>query len=429
MKWELSPTLTASGLPSRRVMPADALASLVTGIFGALFTVVFWVAAAFLFDVSDVGYAGVMISAAVGVATLSNLGIGVLVSRILPFSGPHALRWFFRGNFAVFALSVLVGAALVAVAPRDIVFEYPWQMWTFPLLVGVLALFTVYDPTVSGLGRARWGAFATLVHAAARLILLPILALFSLGSTAIVLAWFLPVVLIVPVLSAAIIRRIGVSSFSSFAPHRISGKQVWSGVVRSHGPAAVGALPGTLLPVFVIAYLGPHSAGYFIVAFSIISMFMVTLNSALGPFVSAAEQSTWDLAGLTYRFTFLLSLLSLASVMFLAVIVPTALGLISHGYQQNNTMLIYAAAAAIPLLALQAMYGALSRIANKYGRVLLLQVGSTAVLLAGAAIFTSAHGLAAIGWSLLVSVAIVAVVIAVPIVRAFRAALATGSAD
>ncbi|MBD8507464.1 hypothetical protein HT102_13325 [Hoyosella sp. G463] len=383
-----------------------------------------------MFDVQALGFAGVLVAAATGVSTLANLGIGAVVSRVVPFSGVKAMGWFLRGNAAVFIVAMLAGTVVVLIVPRQVVFEHSWQAWAFPPLVAGLSVLASYDAMVSGLGRARWSAVAMVAQAGARLALLVVLGLFSLGSTGIAVAWFVPTMVLVPVLTAVIARKIGRSEFAALAPQQVDRGQMMRGVLRAYGPAALGAVMPTVLPLLVIVNLGPIAAGHFIPAFFLILMFATMLTAVMGPFVSAADRSAWDLPGLVYRFAFLLSLMALAGSMFLAILAPTAFGLIDASYGTHSAALLYAGAAAFPFVALQAMHGSLARINGLVGRLVAARSATTVVFLVGVALSINDHGLAAVGWWFFVSEALVAVLILPPTVREFGEAVREpGSSD
>ncbi|WP_278313728.1 hypothetical protein [Lolliginicoccus levis] len=418
--WDLTPS---AGLATRRVLDADALAALVSSVFGAVFTAVFWIVAAFLFDVQALGFAGVLVAVATGVSTLANLGIGAVVSRVVPVSGVKAMGWFFRGNAAVFIVAMLAGTLVVLVVPRQVVFELPWQAWAFPPLVAGLAVLSSYDSMVSGLGRARWSAVAMVAQAAARLALLVAAGVFSLGSTGIAMAWFVPMMVLVPVLTAVIARKIGGSEFAALAPQQVDRGQMMRGVLRAYAPAALGAVTPTVLPLLVMVNLGPIAAGHFIPAFFLVLMFGTLLTAVMGPFVSAADRSAWDLPGLVYRFAFLLSLMALACSMFLAILAPTSFAMIDTSYGTHSSPLLYAGAAAMPFVALQAMHGSLARINGVVGRVVAARSATIVVFLLGVALAVDEYGLPAVGWWFFVSEALVAVLILPVTVREFGEAV------
>lgn len=405
------------------MLTADSLATLAANVLGAVTNLLFWIAAAFLFSAADVGAAGVVIGAALGLSTVSNFSVGTLATQYLPLSGSQAMRWFFRSHFAVLAASVTTGSLFLFIAPRDLLFGSPTEVLMFPALVGILSLSMLYDPAASGLGRARWSALANASHATLRLVLLPIFAFIPLGMTGVVLAWFLPVMILVPILSVAIMSRIGKTQPSEVPPEAGRRGQLLRDFRLSYAPALLAALVPAALPFIIIQTLGPEQAGYYIVTFSLVMMLAVLLSATVGPFTSAASQYAADLAGLTYRFGFLSVLATIASSMFLAVIAPTGLGLIGEDYRTHGGPLLHLAAAAIPFLAFGAFYGALAQIRKDYRRVIITQLVSTATLLMGAAFFAGHFGLAAVGWSFLLAEVLVAAIVFVPAVRAIRAAL------
>ncbi|WP_148262515.1 lipopolysaccharide biosynthesis protein [Hoyosella subflava] len=420
--WEPSSSVAAGALPSRRVLAADSLVSLASNVFGAMSNLIFWVVAAFLYSAADVGSAGVVIGAALGLSTLSNFGMGTLATQYLPMSGSLAMRWFFRSHYAVFTASLVTGTAFVIVAPRSLLFGSPTEVAMFPVLVAILSISMLYDPAASGLGRARWGALANVSHAMMRLLLLPLFAVVPFGTIGVVLAWFLPVTILVPILSVAIMSRIGTTKLTEIAPRQIRRGQLLRDFRKSFAPALLAALVPALLPLIVMVTLGREQAGYYIVTFSLVMMLAVLMSATVGPFVTAAGDYATDLAGLTYRFGFVLVLATLASTMFLAIIAPTGLGIIGEDYRTYGGPLLALAAAAIPFLALQAFYGAFSQLRRDYRKVIASQFLSTATLLLGATIFAGQYGLVAVGWSFLLAEALVAAVVFVPTVRAIRAA-------
>ena len=160
-------------------------ANLATGVLG----LVYWVAAGRLYPEREVGVAAALINSAVMLSTLSLLSIGTSYERFLPLAGTRAGPLLRKGFLVVAATAIVFGLALIAFGPRhNELFQTSWGMVIYPLLVMVLAVFTLQDRATVGLGVARWSAAKNSSHAVAKLIVLVALA-WTGSAVSIVAAW------------------------------------------------------------------------------------------------------------------------------------------------------------------------------------------------------------------------------------------------
>ena len=186
----VEPRGVGTDLPPERNLRVNTISLILSHLLTGVLGLVFWGAAARLFPAEEVGTAAAVITSAVMLSTISILSIDALYERFLPQAGTHAGPLLKQGFLLVAATALLLGAGLVVFGPSYALFDAGWAMACYPLLVMVLAVFTLQDKATVGLGVARWSAAKNSFHAVAKLVLLLVLALvWTDRAVSIVVAW------------------------------------------------------------------------------------------------------------------------------------------------------------------------------------------------------------------------------------------------
>lgn len=216
--------------------------------------------------------AAALITSALMLSMMSMLSIDNIYERFLPVAGEKAGSLIKRGYLIVAGTSLLAGAALVALGPREELFSSRWAMVCYPLLVMVLAVFTLLDKTAVGLGGVtKWSAAKNLIHAIVKLAAL--FALVWTGSGAsIVLAWGGATAAAGILFVLAAMRRRWRTHDQFRRPSELPAqRQLLSYVGSSFGITTLWLIGPLVVPLIVVSRFGAAANAHFAVAWAIIN--------------------------------------------------------------------------------------------------------------------------------------------------------------
>jgi beta-glucanase (GH16 family)/O-antigen/teichoic acid export membrane protein len=380
-----------------------------TGVLG----LAFWAVAARLFPAHEIGLASALITSAVLLAAMSSLGLDVLYERFLPVAGFRAPGLLRRGFLLAAGMGLLAGAVLVAVGPRDPLFETGWAMAGFPLMVAVLAVFALLDKAAAGLGVARWSAVKNLAHAVAKLAAVAALAIWDQAAT-IVLSWTLTAAVGALCTYVVLHRRSRSHSRWRQAADLPPRRQLWSYFGSSFGIASLWSVGPLLVPLIVVTQIGPSANAYFAVSWAMISALYLMLQLVVSPYVAEVAANPEQVRALSLRMVRMLAAVAVLSAAGLAVLGPLMLGLVGDEYRTQGSHLVWLAAAFLPLSAVGAAYEGFARVQRKLALYLSVQALVTAVIVVGSWFGTRSLGVAGVGWAYLVAEALSAAILIGP---------------
>ncbi|WP_415975849.1 lipopolysaccharide biosynthesis protein [Rhodococcus sp. 077-4] len=425
---EASGTAVAGSKPAGRNLALNSFAMMFSTIATGGLGLAFWAVAGRLFPVEEVGSASAVIASAVMIATLSNLSLGSMYERFLPTAGVHARSYVLRGYAAVLSLALVLGCVFLLIAPLDELFTTTTEIVTFPLFVGVLAVFALQDQTASGLGYARWAAAKNVFHAVVKLAVLAVT--YETGrSFTIIAAWAVPAAIAAIVLFRAFGRKLKTDPRYRSAPNLPPRRQLWSYFGSAYGITALGTLAPLMIPIIVVSTLGAEQNAYFSLTWSIVSAIYVLIGVLVGPFVAEAAAHPDQFAKLAKRFIGLLCIVAAGGSFFLAVIAPFGLGIVGPDYRENGTIIVHLAAITIPLAVVGALYDGLARVRRRMRLAVVVQIAATIIIVTGSLTLSPSLGIAGIGWSYLAAEAFGAIVLLVPLIRWIRDLSRGGDAE
>ncbi|WP_231751101.1 family 16 glycosylhydrolase [Mycobacterium sp. NAZ190054] len=388
-----------------------------TGVLG----LAFWAVAARLFPAHEVGLASALITSAVLLSTMSTLGLDVLYERFLPVTGTRAPVLLHRGFLVVAGMGVLTGSVLVAVGPRDPLFQSGWAMAGFPLMVLVLAVFALLDKAAAGLGVARWSAAKNLAHAVAKLAAVAALAIWDEAAT-IVLSWTLTAA-VAALCTYVVLHRRSRSHPRWQQPANLPPRrQMWSYFGSSFGIASLWSIGPLVVPLIVITQVGPAANAYFAVCWAMISALYLMLHLVVSPYVAEVAAHPDQVHALSWRMVRMLAAVAALASVGLVVAGPFLLSLAGDEYRAEGTDLLWLAAAFLPLSAVGAAYEGFARVQRRLALYLTVQTLVTTVIITGSWMGTRALGVTGVGWAYLVAEALSAAILIGPAVAWLRRA-------
>ncbi|WP_245813894.1 lipopolysaccharide biosynthesis protein [Rhodococcus marinonascens] len=391
------------------------LANVLAGVLG----LIFWAAAARLFPAREVGVASALITSAVMLSTLSILSIDTMYERFLPLAGTRTGKLLEHGFLLVVATSALAGIALVVFGPRDPLFGSGWSMASFPILVMVLAVFTLLDKTAAGLGVARWSAAKNAFHAAAKLAVLVALAWTDV-AVSIVFAWGAIAAAAAVFLWVALIRRIRSHPRFLVTPTLPPRRELWSYFRSSFGITAVWVIGPLAVPLIVITQVGAEANAYFAIAWAMISALYLTVHLVVSPFVAEVAAHPDRVASLSRRLVRTLAVVAGVGGIGLVVVGPLMLDVVGAEYRANSVGLLYLAGVFVPLSVVGAIYEGLARVRRRLTLALAVRCVSTLVIVCGSLIGARVVGVVGVGWAYLAAEAVSALVLIGPVVLWLR---------
>lgn len=401
-------------------MESNALALMGSTAGTALLGVAFWAVAARMYTPADVGRASALISAATLLATLAQLNLGNVYGRFLHAAGGHQRRLVFAGYGAVTVLGLILGLGY-ALLVSDVLWDDEWERWLFPLCVAILAIFALHDMIMISIRRAAWVPVKNLAFGVAKLLLLAVFAS-SLPNTGINVAWMVPALLAVVVVTGFLVR-----------PNALAGRKQPLGTLPSRrllGETVVGeyvtglastALP-LLLPILVVSRLGVEANAYFALPWLISTSLSLMLWSIAASLLVHASES-----GQTAHFAFLMRralklavLIGTAGAAAVWVLGPTLMHLLGSEYAENSTWLLRLVALAAPSTAVVVVWTTAARVRHQLRQVIVLQVCIGLSVLGLSSLLVGEIGSVGIGIAYLGTQTVAALILLGPLLRIVR---------
>ena len=319
-------------LRAERNLRVNTLSLMLSTLVTCALGLVFWGTAARLFPAREVGLASALITSAAMLSTLSILSIDTLYERFLPLAGTRAASLLKRGFLLVAAVALLAGALLATFGPRDPMFKSGWAIAAYPVLVMVLAVFTLQDKAATGLGVARWSAAKNAVHALAKVVVLFALAATDMAGS-IVLAWGATAAVVMLCIQRALLRHSRRNARFRVMPSLPSRKEIWSYFGSSFAITACWAVAPLVVPLIVVTQVGPEANAYFAVSWALISGLYGTMHLVVSPYVAEVAAHPHKVASLSWRMVGALVGVTLIGSVGLVVVGPLMLSIAGPEYR------------------------------------------------------------------------------------------------
>lgn len=403
--------LEESGTPAAgRNMTVDSISLIVSSLLTGVLGLVFWGAAGRLYPAEEVGVAAAVITSALMLSMLAMLSIDTIYERFLPLAGERTGFLITRGYLVVACTALVAGAGLVAFGPREELFESRWAMYCYPLLVMVLALFTLLDKTAVGLGVTKWSAVKNLIHAIAKLVILFCLVWTGSGAS-IVLAWGATAAVGTVLVLAAMRRRWRAHEQFRQPASLPNRPQLLSYIGSSFGITSLWIIGPLVVPLIVVSRFGAVANAHFSVTWAIINALYFAVHLVMSPFVAEVASHPDKVAVLSTRMVQTMAVVSVAGALGLVLIGPFVLGVIGPDYREQGGGLLDLAAIFVPLSAVSAVYEGFARVRRKLTLMVVTRCLSTFTVVAGTLLITPHTGVIGVGWAYLLAEAISAVIL------------------
>lgn len=379
----------------------------------AAFGFTFWILAAHLFSVGDVGKASALISASNLIGSIALIGLNTGIGRYLPTArNPHALV---SSSLSLVAICGGAGALFYIlltpfVAPGLSFVEESLMMTIgFALITSTNAVNTLTDSIFVAVRRAKYSAFVDgIVGGLGKVIFAFLLAgagtygVYVASTMGVVLAAIASLILIFVVMHARLDLRRPLETLKPLL--KFSGANYIGNVFNM--------IPGLAVPVILLDRIGARAAAYFFVVFQLAQIVYAAAFALEQTFLSEGSRADADMRGLKRR--------SIRMLMMLCI--PAALVIVGGGrwlllafgrpyYQNGYVSLVVLALAAGPIAA-NYWFVTVLRLAGKLREIVAVNgvYAASTCLLAWVA---ASHGLSAVAMAWFVGALITTFVAAV----------------
>jgi O-antigen/teichoic acid export membrane protein len=412
-----SSTVEAPNASRQLLLGAYSLAAN-TGITSVL-GMGFWLIAARLYSNVDVGRDAALISVMIELSTLCQLNLNNGIIRFLPDLGERSGRAVGAAYGLTGALALLVGSVFVFTAPR-VSHELAFLGNDLTLKVGFVAalvlwgVFALQDAALTATRRASWVPVENGLFGVLKIAALPILLVAGV-SNGIFAAWVLPMALLLVPVNVLIFRRAIPEHVASeereSSVSRLGVGRVMRFLAQDYVASVFTQATLTLLPLLVIAILGPKASAYFAIPFMIVMAFDTLAYSACTSLVVETTLAGEHLHPLVRLFVRRVLVLLVPAGLLLIAAAPLVLLPFGRAYTENGTGVLRLLLCASLLRAGIALFSAISRIGGHGLRLAAVEFTLLVLVLGLAVPLAHSHGIdgVAVAWlgaNLLISLAI-----------------------
>jgi len=321
----------------------DALALVFNSGVTSLIGLAYWAEAARFASPSSIAVDGTLISAMIGVASVSQYSLGAGLVTYLPRLASGATRLVRRVYLSGALASAALGAAYVLIAPR--VSRPLHDLSKMPLAFGFIAavviwtIFGLQDGALTGLRQAVWVPVENIAYSAVKLGLVIALAS-NLNGHWIFATWTVPAAVGVVPVSAVLFRRLLPARSrlqTNDAPPTVSFSRFV--LADATGMTAMQLGITVLLPLLIVTKLGATKAALFFIPWVLVQSFDL-LASNLGMSLTVEGASTGDVRPMLRRL--MIRLLALVACLSLAagLAAPGLMNLFGSAYGHASAQIL-----------------------------------------------------------------------------------------
>jgi O-antigen/teichoic acid export membrane protein len=361
----------------------------------------FWVAAARLYSSATVGRDTVLISVMIELSTLCQLNLANGIVRFLPDFGRRSAQALGAAYGITGLAALVVGTTFVLVAPR-ISHQLAYLGDDAALAVDFVAaltlwgLFSLQDAALTATRRTPWIPVENGLFGVLKLAALPILL--AVGAiNGVFLAWVVPMALLLIPVNLLVFRRAipehvaGIARESSVSV--VGRRRVARFLAQDYLAAVFTQATLTVLPLLVIAILGPQQSAYFAMPFTIAIAFDTFAYSACTSLVVEATLDHESLRALTRVFIRRVLALLAPAALLLAVAAPLVMAPFGHAYAQHGALVLRLLLCASLLRLVIALFSSVSRIQRRGLRMGLVELALLALVLGAAVPLAHSYGI------------------------------------
>ena len=396
-------------------LTVNAISLIVTTVATNLLGLLFWGIAARIHTPAAVGAAYAELAALVLLSSISQLNLTNIFVRFLPNAGRFTTQFVRRAYAAVVILSLAAGIVFVAsglatsVVGRDL-FDHV----LFVVSVALFAVFALQDSVMIALRITHWVPIENITCALAKLALLPILVI-GAARTGIIVAWVVPVIVAVLIVNGALFSRGMRTRSASGAGEVPSPRKLASFVTAEYLTSLCGLLIAQLMPLLVVWKLGVKANAYFVIPWLANTALSVVLWNVGVSFVVEVVTASENSAKLLRRSMQLWATVVVGALVGCVLLGPLVLPIVGREYARHGVALLRLVGLTAPLLLVSMLYQSFAWLDQRVWWLLAVQVLSLAMFFILTFILIPRLGLVGVGWALLTSRLVAALLMIRPV--------------
>ena len=368
----------------------------------------YWVAAAHLFSVHDIGLASAFISAMTLTSTLASLGIASVIVEMLPRrEAGYAWSLTLNVNIALGIVLSLLGGIIVAIAlpflsPQFAIFK-SHLAYTLIFIVGVPLSTVVVLLDQTFLAERATGKMA-LRNTAFALLKLPLMILLAqLGALGIISSWVLAFAATLILAVLVLVPRLNRGYRWAMDGVAKQVRPMLSSLAGHHFINLGAVIPMYLLPVFVTIRLSATDNAYFYTTWMLGGLFFMVSPAVAMALFSEGSHAAGDIMRKTRASIMIIGMLLGPILLVFLLGGPFILSLFGPSYAQHGLLLLmFLMISAVPD-AITNIYISVLRVWGRLRSAAVLNLGMAALTLALAWILLPRLGIAGAGLAWLIA--------------------------
>lgn len=377
---------------------ANAFYLMASTVVLAGFGFVFWVIVTNTYDPAAVGIATTLLSLSGLLAQLGLSGFDATLVRFLP-NAANKSTYISSALIIVAGSSTMlagaVGALLPLISPSLGETASPGAWLAFVVFTAITALNAVINAAFLAHKRARY-ILALNAALSVSKVVLPFAITHSSALTIFILAGIAQLIAFIwgmwwlhrtqgftftPRLDTDMLRLVRRFSFSMY------------------GASILNLLPPTVLPLIIVAQIGPSQAAFYYMAFTIATMLYTIAYASMQSVFAEGSHNQAALRAFVTKAGRLIAILLAPAALITAVASGMLLSVFGSSYvAQAGGLLQLFAFAALPVAAYSAL-GAIFKVTKNMRGILCMNIIYAAIIIGGSTLYLPIYGLAAIGWA------------------------------
>jgi O-antigen/teichoic acid export membrane protein len=410
----------------RQPLYANVYALTLNTVVSSLLGIGYWILAARLYSPREVGAGTAVVSTMTFLSSLSQLNLNGALARFLPAAGSLGGRLIAGAYLASSTAALVLGAGFLLVAsvvsrPVGALSGNPALALVFVLSVAAWSVFTLQDSVLTALRGAVWVPLENAGFGLAKVALLVLLAS-AVPHLGVFLSWNLPVVVALVLVNLLVFRRL-LPRLRLRPTAELPGRRALLRFVTLDYVGYLFMQAGTnALPLLVTAVLGAGATAVFYVGWLLGgSLELVAYHFG----TSLTVESSADRSRLAPNARQVLRrgvLLFVPAAALLAGAAPLLLALFGSEYVHGSATVVRLFAVAVVPKLVVVVFVAASRVQRRIGRIVLVQAGTTAVVVSLAMLSMPVLGVVGVGVAYLTGQVLAASAVAPTLVRLLRSA-------
>jgi O-antigen/teichoic acid export membrane protein len=394
---------------------------------------VFWAAASHLYPPAVVGEDAALISAMMLLSIVSQLNLGMGLSRLLPQVSDRRRRPVAAAYGLTAAAGIAVAGAFVLLAPRlSHAFGFlRADRWLALALIGSVLLWSIFALQDAALTAARWAPVVPVENALFGALKIAVMIWLAHRAVehGVLFGWVVAAfVMVVPVnvlLFAKVLPKRPAAAASEVTALPLAERgRIVRYLAADYGAALCSQGYNALLPVLVLAFLGRTSNAYFYMAFLVTGAVAALAQSLSTSLVVEGAHAESELSRLARSSVVRYAEFVLPPVAALSIGAPVVLRIFGGAYAAHaHTVLRLLLIGTIPL-AVVTLYLGVERVRARADRVLAVEGATVLAVVAGSVVSIPRFGLDGLGWTWLATHTAVAAAVAPRLYGVIRPATA-----